>query len=238
MKILCEVAWGKPVLKLLSYANQLNNNCKTIMVIRHSAREEPEELTEVFEAPLTQLGRDAAFEFGSLLPNSRTYQIYHSTIDRCRDTAKYIEKGIKSKNGKTIFHGDMETLMTIKCSREKFIEYVERDSDLFIDHWVAGHYPQNEIEPAIDLAKRTAFEITHNSNSKELNTVDIYVTHDFHVLVYLFYWAGILSTSQWIQYLDGFILQFKRNKLIFYYNEGKKEIGYPHWWKNIPLTNF
>ena len=54
MKILSEVAWGKPVVKLLAYANKLNNNCKTKMVIRHSAREDPEELTEEFEAPLTQ----------------------------------------------------------------------------------------------------------------------------------------------------------------------------------------
>lgn len=235
MKILSEVSWGKPVLKLLSYANQLNNNCKTIIVIRHSAREEPEELTEVFKAPLTQIGKDAAYDFGTRLPKNRTYHLYHSTIWRCRDTAIYIEKGIKSRNGKTLFQGEMETLMTIKSSREKFIEYVERDSDQFVDYWLAGHYPQHEIEPAIDLAKRTAFEITQNSNLKE-NTVDIYVTHDFHILVYLYYWAEVLSTSQWIQYLDGFILQFKKNKLSFYYNEGKKEISYPNWWKDIPFT--
>jgi phosphohistidine phosphatase SixA len=236
MKILPEVSWGSPVIKLLSYINDIKNNCKTIVVIRHSAREEPKDVTKVFKAPLTQLGKDAALEFGNNLPNSRTYQIYHSTIDRCKETAKYIEKGIKNRAGKTIFQGDLETLTTIKCSREKFIEYINRDSDLFVDYWLAGHYPQEEIEPAIDLAQRTAFKITQNSLETETNIVDIYVTHDFHILVYLFYWAGILSTAQWIQYLDGFILQFRDRKLHFYYNAGKKEVNFPHWWKNISFT--
>jgi broad specificity phosphatase PhoE len=236
MDLLSSLSWGKPVIKLLSYANELENNCKMSIFLRHSAREEPKEIEKVFEAPLTQTGRDAAFEFGFSLPNDRTYRLFHSLIDRCRETAEFINKGIINKKGTSIFRGEMETLTTIKCSREKFIEYVSRDSYHFVDNWLAGHYPEMEIEPSIDLAKRTAQEITQISHSKDSKTVDIYVTHDFHILVYLFHWAGVLSTKQWIQYLDGFILQFKKNKIFCYYHEGKKEIEYPAWWEEIPFT--
>ena len=33
------------------------------------------------------------------------------------------------------------------------------------------------------------------------------------------------------------VIYLNKYALVFYYNEGKKEIGYPHWWKNIPLTD-
>ena len=231
MKTLSKVSWGAPVIKLLSHLKTIQDTFKTVIVIRHSAREEPQEVTEVFKASLTELGKRAAFEFGNNLPKDKIYQIYHSTIDRCKETAIYIDKGINHKNGKTQFKGEMENLTTIKTIREKFIEYIRQDSRLFLDHWFAGHYPQEEIEPAMNIAQRTALEISQNSLNTESNVIDIYITHDFHVMVYLFYWAGILLTKQWIQYLDGFIMQFRDHKLIFYYNGGKKEVNYPHWWK-------
>jgi phosphohistidine phosphatase SixA len=230
MKILSSVSWGKPVIKLLSYSEELNDNYKTIYMIRHSAREEPKEITKIFKAPLTNMGKQAAFEFGRKLPNNRTYQIFHSTIDRCKETAQYIDRGIKSKEGRTIFQGEMENLTNINCNREKFIEYVNRDSNHFVEYWIAGHYPQEDIEPAINVAQRTAFEISQRSLFIEPNVINLYVTHDFHILVYLFYWAGIISES-WIQYLDGFIMQFKENALKFFYNKGKKEVNLPVWWK-------
>lgn len=236
MKILSKVSWGTPGLKLLSYLNSLKEPCKTIIVIRHSAREEPGEVTKALSAPLTEIGKQAAYEFGSSLANNKFYQIHYSKVDRCKETANCINKGIVDKDGKTQIKGEMASLYVINYKREKFIEYIQRDSRLFVDHWFAGHYPQEEIEPAINIAQRAAFEISKNLLKTDSNVIDLYISHDFHILVYLFYWAGILSTTKWIQYLDGFILQFKDHKLIFYYNGGKKEVNYPHWWKDIAFS--
>ena len=73
-------------------------------------------------------------------------------------------------------------------------------------------------------------EITENLKTLQSNTIDISITHDVHILVYLFYWAGILLSERWIQYLDGFILQFKEDTLKVYYRNGVKENKYPVWW--------
>lgn len=231
MKLISTVHWGKPVLKLLSHVKDLNEDVPTSIIIRHSERDEPEDLWEILEAQLTERGRQTAVEFGEHLPVNKTYRIYHSPVERCRDTARFIEQGIIRIGGKAIFMGEMENLMQIECISEKFIEYLERDSNSFVNKWFSGAYPPEEIEPAINVAQRTALEITKNFQKSAKDFVDIYVSHDFHVINYLFYWGGILALPDWIQYLDGFMLQFKNDKLSFYYNGGKKEVAYPYWWK-------
>jgi broad specificity phosphatase PhoE len=237
MNLLSSVPWGKPAENLLNYIKDLNSDNLISVFIRHSEREEPRELSDILKAPLTEQGKYTAFEFGKELPNNINYRIFHSILERCIDTAEYIEKGIIKNKGKVKVRRPMKNLTKIEGKNEKFLEYLGRDSFDFINFYLAGHYPPEDIEPAIKVAQRTASELSQNSLTAETNSVDIYVTHDFHVLVYLFYWGGIFNSSKWIQYLDGFILQFNNNKLKFYYNGEIKEVNYPYWWNKIQSKN-
>ncbi len=233
MKILSSVSWGKPALELLSYANNMKIEFPTIICIRHSARDEPKDYNAIEHAQLTQQGIDAALEFGSKLPVSCNYRVYYSPSPRCGDTAKYIQKSIQNNNGNIRLKGAMYNLAKMKYKKKKFQQYLKRDYGHFMDHWISGHYSPSEIEPAFNVAQRTALEITKNSQTAELNTIDIYVSHDIQIVLYLFYWAGILATKQWIQYLDGFVLQFKADKLKFYHSGKEMEIFYPYWWNKF-----
>ena len=231
MEILSKVSWSGPALKLISYVHELNPSSSVFMIIRHSAREESEDIQKILNAPLTKQGKKAAFEFGQSLPSHFTYHFHHSIIERCKETALCIEKGVRYNGGNTRYQGNLETLTHIKGNSEKIIEFIGRDQENFIRYWMQNQYPPELIEPPLNLAKRTASELMKIfQNNHSPSTIHVFVTHDIHILIYLFYWAKIEKFEEWVQYLEGFILQLKENKLEVYHERGKKELNYPEWW--------
>jgi hypothetical protein len=69
-----------------------------------------------------------------------------------------------------------------------------------------------------------------NHYKLEPSGFDIYVSHDIWVAPFLFYWFGIMPSIEWIEYLDGFIMQLTDDRLKVYYKDEEKEAYYPYWW--------
>jgi len=89
--ILESVEWGKPALSLLSQSRELDPNLPAVMHIRHSERPEIASREER-GANLTESGKKAAHEFGSLLPRNRSYRLYHSVMTgRSKQQMRFIE---------------------------------------------------------------------------------------------------------------------------------------------------
>ena len=235
MNKLKSVSWGKGAIKLLNTIknNHLLDNTPTIIMLRHSEREEPEKLEEVFEAPLTERGRKTAFEFGKNLPKKFKYRIFHSPVGRCKNTALEIRKGVSNPEQEDLCPIDsLESLYLVKCDFEKFKAYLkETKSDpRFMNNWISQFYNPLEIEPPLAVAKRMAKDITKIIKTQQKNSIDVFVSHDFHVILSQFYWSGTLTTNDWIQYLDGYIIQFLDEKMIFYSKIGQSDVNYPYWW--------
>ena len=72
MKSLNEVKWNKEPNQLLVHDAELENKFPTILFLRHSAREEPEDIKEALEANLTLEGKKAAELFGQGLNKKKT----------------------------------------------------------------------------------------------------------------------------------------------------------------------
>jgi broad specificity phosphatase PhoE len=112
------------------------------MHIRHSER--PKIRRDGFGATLTDTGKKAAYEFGSLLSRNRSYKLYHSDSKRVIETAEEIHKGLKSINADThiegIFHNSHH-------DQEKLRDYLRRDAVTdgeenarpFFINWASGH---------------------------------------------------------------------------------------------------
>ncbi|QEE17324.2 histidine phosphatase family protein [Promethearchaeum syntrophicum] len=237
MNTLKSVSWGKNAIQLLNLLNNggLMENVPTILMLRHSEREEPEILEEIFEAPLTERGHKAAFEFGMNLPKKYEYRFFHSSVPRCKNTALEIRKGISnSKQKNSISIESIESLIKINCDFEKFKTYLRQtETDtIFLDRWIGQFYNPLEIEPALAVAKRIAKDIKKLNKTQKKKTIDVFVSHDFHVILSQFYLSGNLVTNEWIQYLDGFIIQFFDKKMKIYSQRGKVEVNYPYWWTN------
>ncbi|MHA1647046.1 MAG: histidine phosphatase family protein, partial [Promethearchaeota archaeon] len=156
MKTLKSVLWGKNAIQLLNTLNNHNlmENVPTILVLRHSEREEPEILEEIFKAPLTERGRKAAFEFGMNLPKKFDYRFFHSPVKRCKDTVYEIRKGISSpKNGNPYPIESLESLVKVNCDYEKFKSHLKQTELKFMDFWIGGFFNPDEIEPPLTVAK-------------------------------------------------------------------------------------
>lgn len=234
MSVLTTVPWGAPARALVSYLKkEVDYKYPTFILIRHSEREEPQDIIEILGAQLTPRGKKAAFEFGKSLPANLIYHFYHSPVERCKETSTYIQKGIQEKKGMTKYCGELETLMKIEGIGEKIVEYIGRDDKEFIQYWANNQYPTEIIEPAVNLAQRTFSEIMKISQKADPNVINILVSHDLHVLNYMFYWANITKCKEWIQYLEGFILQLAENKIFFYHKDGKVVKDYPYWVKKF-----
>ncbi len=233
MNKLKSVSWGNGAIQLLNTIknHHLLDNTPTIIMLRHSEREEPEKLEEVFEAPLTERGRKTAFEFGKNLPKKFKYRFFHSPVGRCKNTALEIRKGVSNPEQEDLCPIDsLESLYLVKCDFEIFKERLEQAQLKFMDYWIGQFFSPEEIEPTLNVAKRMAKDITKIIKTQQKNSIDVFVSHDFHVILSQFYWSGILATKDWIQYLDGFIIQFLDEKMIFYSKMGQFDVNYPYWW--------
>lgn len=233
MDILSNVHWSNGARNVLKNFSFLDLNKKTALFLRHSAREEPIGFNETIKAPLTSEGIDAAIEFGTKLPSEWNYRIYTSPVQRCVDTGKYIQEGIVKNNIEVINSGILPNLTLIKNNSKEFLKLFSRDQPKFLDYWIAGFYSEEIIESSFDVARRLAQDLILNQQKKDSNLLDIYISHDFHLLLFLFYWSGKLATKRWIGYLDGFFVQFDEESMKFIHHENMYTVPYPDWWEDF-----
>jgi len=202
------------------------------MHIRHSERPPITSRSELGVA-LTEQGRNAAFEMGTQLPGDRSYRLYHSPSDRAIETAEEIHRGLRSIDAEACMGG---VFLHPHNDQEKFWGYLVRDvkSDKmtarpFFINWANGHYPPWEVEPCLIFAQRAASVMMKNLGKLDSSGFDIYVSHDVWVALYLFFWFGMMPSVDWIEFLDGFILQQSDERMNVYSKYGKKEAYYPYW---------
>jgi len=232
--VLESVEWGNPVLSLLSHCPELDPNIPAIMHLRHTERPM---LTvgspDNYEQRSTELGKKAAYELGTKLPTNRNYRIYHTLIERTKETAIEIKKGIASNNVSADIIGAISLSSVV--NRAKFSEIAARelkhgvDAEGIFSKWLSGHYPPWVRVPALDFSQRGASIMMENYKALEASSFDVYVSHDIFIAVFLLHWFGIVPLDV-VEFLDGFILQFYGEKIMVFTKLGKKEILSPYWW--------
>ena len=234
MSILDEYPWASEAQELLRKVAEIPRQTKVIMILRHSHRGEPSRLGMINDIPLTEEGRLVAREFGTSLPEGRNYRIFYSEIERCKDTAQLIAEGLNEKgiNLETIEpSGILKGMAGVGSEIEKL---THRDKHEAILKWAAGHYPETIIEPLHSYAQRAANVIWSSHQQAAPSTIDICISHDFHIMALQFGWFGEWMHDEWVDYLGGFLMQLEADRLIFYKNGRIKSIPYPFWW---PMQN-
>lgn len=228
--VLKSVGWGEPALSLLSQCRKIDHSLPAVMHIRHSERP-PITPSSLVGTSLTDQGRNAAFEMGTLLPRDRSYRLYHSALDRAIETAEEIYRGLRSIDAEACMGG---VFIRSHDDRDKFLSYLFRDlretARPFFINWASGHFPPYEIEPCVMYAQRAASSMMKNLEKLDSSGFDIYVSHDIWVASFFFCWFGIMPSVEWIRYLDGFILQLTDDRMKVYFKDGEKEAYYPYWW--------
>ena len=98
--------WTEEPRNIIKNIKNPSFDSKAILMLRHSQRYEPK-LTDVNQImELTSQGRSIARLFGTKLPKNRKIRLFHSPVNRCKETAEQIHAGFREIGGEGIFKGE------------------------------------------------------------------------------------------------------------------------------------
>lgn len=215
LPILSSSHWGEGALNLLNSlkSEDISDYKEIIIILRHSAREEPEIFEMIAGANLTEEGKKGAAEFGKNLPKCQRITLSSSQSQRCRDTAKIIINAAEKEDQNVEYFSVWSGLGEIGGEQERIEELCKRDGGLFPFYWTAGIYEPEEVEPSMLIVERifSAYfdEIPKADPSNPYPGLHICVTHDFQLTTMFFHLTGKHSWhkhEEWINYLEGFII--------------------------------
>jgi hypothetical protein len=219
------------------------------MHIRHSAREQK---THRYST-LSEEGKQAAYEFGSkIYPNN--IRLYYTIIDRTKETVNEIHKAISDRGLQSKIEGKVDVISTIdveknneimteimeeyqitrKITSKEIIQFMNATSSpikTLVLRWFSGQYSPSLRRPSLEFVQHLTRVMNKNLETIQSGGLGLYVSHDTWIAALLFHWFGIIPT-QWIKYLDGFIIQLYETKIKVYLPDEIKMVNYPYWWKS------
>ncbi|MFW9950080.1 MAG: histidine phosphatase family protein [Candidatus Thorarchaeota archaeon] len=224
--------WTTHARTLINGIGEFPLDSKLILILRHSHRNEPEILNKVHKLRLTPEGHAIAKKFGESLPNNRPIRIFHSIIWRCEETAENIHNGFKGIGGTSELKGKFSPLYDIGIEDRSFLEQLKNyHFKEILFRWVTGFYLPKEWTPFIQYSQKAAYLIWNQLTSAPERGLDIYVTHDWHLMSLRFGWFGLPPDERWVSFLGGFAFTFEEDRILLLDYGELKSLEIPHWWK-------
>ncbi len=242
-KIWKENAWTKQASKIIEGLGKFPAHSKIIIIMRHSQRYEPKLVNENdlkgASMELTPLGQEFAKKFGELLPIDRPVRIFHSPRNRCKVTAEKIYQGFTEVNGKGIFMGECKSLYGIGINGQSYLdEFNKYKNYQVILRYLDGVYSPDLWPPVQPFYQKSGQQIWTQIESISEGGINIYVTHDFHTMIFRFGWFGLPPDERWIDYLGGFAFSIMEDHLLLLDYGKLIKVGIPYWWKNKKIFGF
>jgi broad specificity phosphatase PhoE len=241
MPVLESVEWSGPALSLLNHCAELDRDRPAVMHIRHTERTSLVIGGASGDNMLsTPVGIAAAVDFGTRLPGDRRYRLYHTYVQRARETAEAIRDGVVSHGGSAeIFE---EVPFRYSIDRDAIQRYLGKVRERcgsedataveFTNEWLAGLVsPPSCILPSYEFARTVADYTFSRLESATTNTLDIYVSHDTYVGSVMFHWFGVPVHQDGIAFLDGFLVQLEDDGMVVWFRNKRMVLDYPHWWR-------
>ena len=242
MATLASVDWGRPAEYLLESARRLKSGVPAVMHIRHTARTgaSKSELTQVskFDGRAllsTPLGIQASIEFGSSLPKDREYTLFHTYMDRARETAEGIHRGIIDAGGRAEIGGKIPYATVLDWeANNRWLQskkwFPEDGAYSSACQWLAGLVPKTIIRSSGEFAGEIARINMENLKGAPSNAFHIYVSHDTWILALIFHWFGVPPYADGVRYLEGFLLQVGEDGLNVWLRDRNELFELPYWW--------
>ena len=236
-KIWEENTWTKQASKIIKGLDKFPAHSKITIIMRHSQRYEPKLANEndlkVTNMELTPLGQEFAISFGEKLPIDRPVRLFHSPRNRCKVTAEKIYQGFTKVNGKGILMGEFESLYGIGINSQSYLdEFNKYKNYQVILRYLAGIYSPNLWPSSQVFYQKSGQKIWSQIESISEGGIDIYVSHDFHLMIFRFGWFGLPPDERWIDYLGGFAFSIKEDHILLLDYGNLIKLGIPYWWKN------
>ena len=215
--------WLNNAKGLVHWAGNNSNTGAIMLVVRHSHREDSQEVQQLLKMRLTELGHKMAFQFGRESPSLQRVEISYSRHHRCHETAKDIAKGYNSRNVKAKLVSDIRVLLGPQGNGNRIgHEMLSLEGPEFINRWAAGQLSAATIEPIEEFGKVFITETIGRLRRASSNTMHIHVTHDLVIMGARNILFGTIATKEnWTPFLGGFGVIRQGNQLCAYENGGE-----------------
>lgn len=200
----------------LSYAKE----CFAV-VIRHSVREIITDARQSLYQLLTPVGKELARNFGTKLPKTKPIRLYHSHVERCKETAECIRESFKGQVHSLSCH-DLLTGFYVFDPEPILGDVNECGNFQFISNWFKGLYSETHIMNPYTARQKMLNAFKHNYNE---NYLDIYISHDWNIaLLSSIYYDINKHNYPWPGFMHGILLEHNENQFLFSCDPDKKVI--------------
>ena len=215
--------WLNNARRLVQWAGNNSNTGAIMLVVRHSHREDSQDVQQLLRMRLTELGHRMAFQFGRESPSLQRVEIYYSRHPRCHETAKDIAEGYDSRNAKAKLVSDIRVLLGPQGNGDRIgHEMLSLEGPEFINRWAAGQLSAATIEPIEEFGKIFMAETIGRLRGASSDTMHIHVTHDLVIMGARSILFGTVATKEnWTPFLGGFGVVRRGSQLYAYENGGE-----------------
>ncbi len=173
------------------------------------------------------------------MPNGRVSHLYTTRIDRSRETAESILRGIEARGGKAEIVGQFPARTTLDQEwSERYMGDVMRATGdetlatiIITYRWLAGLTPPGYFNPSGEFARTNAAFVARNLATAAPGSIDIYICHDTYVGAFMFHWFGEPLYPGGIGFLDGFLMQPGGGSIDVWLRDRRVSAQYPWWWR-------
>ncbi len=224
-------SWCRPAQGILEHTLKLSGLYPAIMHIRHTERERAKPGAD----PLcTEQGLRAAYEFGASLPTGRRYRLWHTYIERSRETCLAIKSGLESNKAECTLAGKIPVNTILdpvgfreEQPRHQVVEDTDESAWTYLTHWLGGLYPPTMVRPSMEFAQMVAQTMLEGLREDSFHVL---VSHDTWVAALMFHWFGLPPPRGWINFLDGFVVELRPSASTLITKEGTVGTKLPDWW--------
>jgi len=183
------------------------------LIIRHSIREPIKDAKDSMWQLLTEEGKELARTLGKkLAQHSPAFSIYHSPVERCRQTAECIKQGIISGFSQKVEINELDALKGFFYLNWDYCTNL-MNNQVFTQKWFHDEIPDTYIIPIEHAAEIMMDEIISNHKP---GTTNIFITHDWNIFCLKSLYYDRYDQMEVPGYLEGIIVDNNRKmKQIF-----------------------
>lgn len=200
--------------ELLHTLAATTNRGPTALFLRHAERFPIVDYASSTLAELTPDGGDAAEAFGAQLAGFPRIRLFHSPVNRCRQTAERIARGAAAAGVQVELVGPQAPLGIDYILDDDALEpLLLRHGDAFVRLWFSGQIAERIIRPPQALAAAWLTYLTAQMDHDPAR-LDLHVSHDWNAMILREFLLGIRhEDAGWLTFLDGLVFRLERASL-------------------------
>ena len=192
---------------------------RVALLVRHAERGAITDLARHHEVLLTELGHRCAATSGERLAqaidpaDTVDVALFHSPVERCKETALGLHKGLTSKGKKAVVVGERHAFGASYLKDEGGVARAFlRHGRGFVRAWFDGDIAHDVIDPCDLVVTRQLDALRH---ALEAHAFVVAVSHDWNIAALKEHTLGLrFEDHGWPQFLDGVVAWVDGTKLV------------------------